>query len=270
MTTDHAAEIRERLAVYLTRFADEDLRTYLCANSRLPGPRANLELASAFATAVRDQRKEWKAMWALCARWTAIPPEAAPTNDPREFAVFCGVRGIGALGADGSARAREALAHLRPLARDSRWRVREAVAMAIQDVAEGEPGVTLRALDEWIGGDAWLEMRAVAAGVAEPRVLKEARVALAALELHEAIVKRFQAAKDRDSADFRTLRQCLAYSMSVVVAARPEEGFRWMMKLAGTKDPDVLWIVKENLKKGRLASRNPGWVERIQATIRHG
>ena len=265
---EHGEELARRLETFVNTWADDGLRTYLTANSRLPGPRANLELAAAFAEAVRAREKDWRALWTLCTRWTSIPPEEAPVNDPREFVVFCGARGIGALGTPSASRARESLVHLRGVARDPRWRVREAVAVGIQDLVEHQPGTALRALEDWISPGAWLEMRAVAAGVAEPRLLGDRKVAKAALAMHQDILKRVRAAKDRESDGFRTLRQGLAYSVSVVVAARPEEGFRWMMKLAETKDPATLWLLKENLKKGRLVSRFPGWVERIQATMR--
>jgi len=267
---EYAQEFTDRLELFLNRWVDEDLRAYVAANSRLPGPRGNLELAEAFAEAVAAQEKEWKAMWTLCSRWTAISPEEAPTNDPREFVAFCGARGIGALGAPSPARAREALVHLRTLARDPRWRVREGVAMAIQDLVAGQPAAALRTLEDWVAPGAWLEMRAVAAGLAEPRVLKEGKVARAAVDMHAEIVRRFRAAEDRGSDAVRTLRQCLAYSVSVVVAAAPEEGFRWMTRLAATKDPDVTWILKENLKKSRLADAFPGRVERIQTLLRRG
>ncbi|HEV8595744.1 MAG TPA: hypothetical protein VGR51_09470 [Thermoplasmata archaeon] len=270
MTQEYRKEIDERLATFLTRFTDADLQSYLATRSRLPGPRANLELAAAFAASVGDQKKEWKAMWALASRLTAIPPEEAPTNDPREFVVFCGTRAIGALGVPSAARAREALVHLRTLARDPRWRVREGVAIAIQDIAEGQPAAAVRELEDWMAPGAWLEMRAVAAGLAEPRILKDAKIARAALETHERILKRLAAAKERESAGFRSLRQCLSYSLSVVVVAAPEGGFRLLTRFASSSDPDVVWIIKENLKKGRLAGAFAGRVERLQATMRRG
>ncbi len=270
MTRGYAKDLADHLSLFLNRWTDADLRSYLAAHSRLPGPRANLELAGAFAAAVAEQSREWKAMWTLCTRWTSIPPGDAPPDDPREFVVFCGARGIGALGAPSPGRAREALVHLRMMARDPRWRVREAVAMAIQDLVEGQPVAAVRALEDWAAPGAWLEMRAAAAGLSEPRLLKNRTVARSALEMHETIMKRFRASKDRESAGFRSLRQCLAYSVSVVVAAVPEGGFRWMTQLAATKDPDVIWLLKENLKKGRLADGFPGRVERLQATLRRG
>lgn len=268
MRREDVEEITRQLGLFATRFTDDEFRAYVAANSRLPGPRANLEFADAFARAVRGQEAQWRTMWTLCTRWTATPPKDAPTDDPREFVVFCGARGLGALGMASPARATEALVHLRTLARDPRWRVREAVAMAIQDLAADQTKAVLGALRHWVAPGAWLEMRAVAAGLAEPRVLEAPKAPRTALEMHEDIVRYLRKAEDRSTAEFRTLRQCLAYSVSVVVAAAPEEGFRWMMRLAESEDPDVQWIVRENLKKGRLANRHPEWVKRIQATMR--
>jgi hypothetical protein len=53
------------------------------------------------------------------------------------------------------------------------------------------------------------------------------------------------------------LKQGLGYSLSVIVCAVPEEGFEYMRQLAGTQDADILWIVKENLKKNRLLKNFP-------------
>ena len=263
-------ELADGLAAFLRTGSNADLRAHLAANSRLPGPRANLELASAFAAAIGGVGTEWKATWTLCAGWTEIPPEEAPTNHPQEFLVFCGARGIGALGEPSPARAREALVLLRRISRDPRWRVREAVAMAIQDIVGSQPRAALRDLEDWVAPGAWLEMRAVAAGLAEPRILRERQVAKAALRAHERILHWVRKSDDRTAEPFRILRQCLAYSASVVVAASPEDGFRWLTKLAAARDADVLWILRENLKKGRLVGPFPGRVERIQADLRRG
>jgi hypothetical protein len=47
--------------------------------------------------------------------------------------------------------------------------------------------------------------------------------------------------------------------VSVVVAAAPEVGFPLMRVWAAWDDPDVTWVLRENLKKKRLAQ----WPERI-------
>ena len=110
-------------------------------------------------------------------------------------------------------------------------------------------------------------MRAVAAGVAEPPLLIDQRAALGALDLHKRIIDRVLASGDRTSESFRTLRKGLGYSFSVVVGACPEDGFVYLEELAATSDMDVRWIVRENLKKKRLAGRFPREVERVLALM---
>jgi hypothetical protein len=146
---------------------------------------------------------------------------------------------------------------LKLLASDQRWRTREGVAMAIQTMIEKQPQRTLKELENWIENDNWLVMRAVAAGVAEPPLLKNEQTAKSAFELHKKIFTQIVAAQERKSSDFKTLKQGLGYSLSVVVCAVPKEGFEYMRQLAGTQDADILWIVKENLKKNRLLRNFP-------------
>jgi hypothetical protein len=50
----------------------------------------------------------------------------------------------------------------------------------------------------------------------------------------------------------RTLRQALGYAWSVVIAALPVEGLSALRRLQDSSDPDIRWIVRENLKKARL------------------
>ncbi|WP_136625169.1 hypothetical protein [Dictyobacter kobayashii] len=58
---------------------------------------------------------------------------------------------------------------------------------------------------------------------------------------------------DRKCEDFRTLRRTLGYTLSVVTAALPEKGFAFMCECALWNDTDINWILRENLKKKRLA-----------------
>jgi hypothetical protein len=97
---------------------------YLLHESRLPGPRGNLELAQAVA---EDGRA------ADFSRWAALDPTQAPQGTPDEFLTFCGVLGHGRLLAEGRPGA---LAVLRRAASVPRWRMREAAAMALQRYGE--------------------------------------------------------------------------------------------------------------------------------------
>jgi hypothetical protein len=240
---------------------------YLLANSNLPGPRGNLELAAAFAEVVEELFAEApERLWRFCLQLTAISADEAPANDPKEFLPFCGACALGALGAVSSARYQEALARLRELATDPRWRMREGVAMGLQNLLEKQSEKTLTELEGWIATGDWLTMRAVAAGVAEPPLLREKQTAARALALHQQIFRQVLSDKERKSGQFKSLKKGLGYTLSVVVAAIPVEGFAYMEQLIESRkqDKDIRWILKENLKKNRLAKNFPDEVAAIK------
>lgn len=242
---------------YLKTGETENLRNYLTSNSNLPGPRGNLELADVFAEVVRDYgEREHEKLWKLCLQLSQFSLIEAPVNNPKEFLVFCGARGVGALGTS-QGFFQKAMSRLKELASDARWRTREGVAMAIQSMIEKQPQQTLKEIETWIESDNFLAMRAVAAGVAEPALLKDERTAKSALEVHKQIFSKIAAARERKSSDFKTLRQGLCYSLSVIIRATPREGFEFMRQLAEQQDADILWILKENLKKNRLLKNFP-------------
>lgn len=163
---------------------------YLNGESGLPGPRGNIELAEAFAD-VADP---------------ALIRECAESRD--EYLATCGAVGFGRLLADGRVRAAEVL---RALAADSRWRVSEGVAMALQRLGDANmPGLWALARG-WVDGPP-LVQRAIAAGICEPRLLG--------------------ATED-----------------------------------AASEDKDVRWIVRENLKKSRLAKADPAAAESVAAVL---
>ena len=83
------------------------------------------------------------------------------------------------------------------------------------------------------------------------------------MALHSTIVGQVRQVADRRSDAFRILRKGLAYTVSVVVAALPAEGFEWMSDLVDIKDRDLTWVVKQNLKKNRMVKRFPGRVTEI-------
>ena len=258
------------LADFLKMRNDARLSQYLVSNSNLPGPRGNLELAFAFGELVEQHSmKESSAseLWALSSKWTDISPVEAPVNDPREFLPFCGAYTIGIIGSVSPMFLERALRRLKELANDPRWRTREAVAMGIQKLIEKHSQRILKELEVWIRGDSWLQMRAVAAGVAEPRLLKDEETAKGALEIHKRIVAQVLSSKERKSPEFKALRQTLGYSISVVVSAVPKEGFEYLNNLALSRDADIVWIAKENLKKNRLVRRFPREVAAVNKSI---
>lgn len=260
-----APALRAALDLYRTTLNDTPVRTCLMQHSHLPGPRGNLELASAFAEEVAGRADaEPPPWWDLCRGLAGLSARRAPTNDPAEFVAFCGTLGLGAVAAVASERADDALTLLRDSARDPRWRVREAVAMALQRLLLTQRRRTLAMLRLWVeDGDA-LEIRAAIAALAEPAVLANPELARAAVELHRMALAAFLGLERPTSTGARTLRQALGYSLSVVVVARPAEGLALLDELIELRDADGLWIVRENLRKARLKRRFPEAVARLQ------
>jgi hypothetical protein len=110
-------------------------------------------------------------------------------------------------------------------------------------------------------------MRAAAAGIADPDLLGEPDIAAAALQLHRKILIRVYTARERESEGFLALRTALGSTLAPVVAALPGIGFEYLRQLATLDDPDIRWIVRENLEKGLLPERYPETVQHIRAQL---
>jgi hypothetical protein len=233
-----------------------DRESYLLAHSGLPGPRGNIELARAAADVCSAPELR---------RWARLGFDQAPTGTAEEFLAFCGVLGLGrALVVDD----RQALAELRFHASDSRWRLREAVAMALQLWGKVDFEALASEMGEWARGSP-LERRGAAAALCEPALLTTPeRVREVLSVLTEATVGIAQAgAEERRSEEFRALRKGLGYCWSVAVAAAPEVGkpaFEDLVeRAAASDDRDLAWVARENLRKRRLERIDPGWVARL-------
>jgi hypothetical protein len=174
------------------------------------------------------------------------------------------VLGLGKLAADGDL---SQLSRLRAYASDKLWRVREAVATGLQLVGDRDMGLLLREMSAWREGN-WLEKRAAAAALAEPRLLKDAENARGALNILDAITDSMANTQDRDE-DFKVLRQAMGYCWSVVVAALPEEGKKAMEQWLVSEDKDIRWMMRENLKKNRLLKAAPAWTTEWQEKLKN-
>lgn len=212
--------------------------TYLLENSGLPGPRGNIELGLAVAEEASPRALR---------RWSRLDDE---------YLAVCGTIGLGRLLAEGD---RVAEAALHKAASDDRWRVREAVAMALQRVGDSDRSRLLSIAKDWAGDASLLVRRAAAAGICEPRLLDTSALRRGAFVVLDRITRDIaQTPKpERRLAPFQALRKALGYCWSVAVAASPEEGFERFERWIGTSDPDLRWILKENLKKNRMRNADP-------------
>ncbi len=195
-----------------------DWEPYLLRESGLPGPRGNLELAQAVAD---EGSRSLFDHFLIC-----FTPDVAPVNDPHEFLAFCGVVGLGRLLAEGGQVAQERstlLQVIRPFAADPRWRLREAVAMALQRWGKVDMAALLDSMETWSKGS-WLEKRAAAAALAEPALLHEQAYACSALLILDGITASMENSPESHDPDFKVLQQGMSYCWSVVVVAAPMDG----------------------------------------------
>lgn len=245
---------RELYRAHLAALPAQQWEAYLLAESGLPGPRGNLELAQAYA----DMASRELSLALLV--WTAA---RAPTNDPHEFLAFCGTLGLGALLVLGR---RDVLPMLREAASDPRWRLREAVAMALQRWGLVDIAALQDELERWADGNLY-EQRAAMAALCEPALLTQAAAARRTLALVERFTAHLLAFPDRREEGWRVLRQGLAYGWSVAVAALPEEGLPLMERWIGNPDADARWIMAQNLAKKRLERLDAVWVAAQKARL---
>lgn len=222
----------------------DDWIPFLLAESNLPGPRGNLELAHAVAE--EGNRNHFEQLLTF----------EAEENTPEVFLVLCGVVGLGKLATSEP----KLFDQLRKYASDPRWRIREAVATGLQLVGDQDMDQLLKEMQKWSMGN-WYEKRAAAAALCEPRLLKQANHARQVLQVLDRITVTMENAKDKKDESFKVLRQGMAYCWSVAVVALPEAGKPLLEKWLNSQDKDIGWIVKENLKKNRLVKMDVGWVQ---------
>ncbi len=244
-----------RQAEHLVALAQSaDWRGYILAHSGLPGPRGNLELLAAAASWVEPS---------LGFELAALPLEQAPGNAPEVLLVMSGVVVLARLALAGDERPWDVWARL---AADPRWRVREAVAMALQHVGDGDWPLLAERVRPWWHASPW-QQRALVAGLCEPRLLTEPERVVYTFDALEAATVDLARQPDRRDEGVRVLRQALGYAWSVAMVAQPEEGWRRLEAWARSPDADVRWVVRENLGKARLTRLDAARVARWRAIL---
>ena len=211
---------------------------YLKANSGLPGPRANLELVEAVG-----EEADADLLWRLSA-----------SSD--EFLALCGTAGLGRLASDDPATV---LAWLKLLAADSRWRVREGVAIALQRMGRGNMPALIAEMESW-SKEGHFVQRAAAAALCEPALLKKPDEVRRVLMVLDHVTRSMAATHERKDDAYRVLRQAMGYCWSVAVAANPAAGRPLIEKWLRSTDPDVAWMMKSNLGKARMSALGKPWL----------
>ena len=198
-----------------------------------------------------------EALEALLDGWATMSTDAAPGDRPEVILPCAAVAAYGEVGAIRPEWWDDEIGKLRRAAADSRWRVREIVARALQRLLAADWPRTIDALHQWAEGHDPLELRAVAAAVADPPLLLDPARATTAYELQRMVVERYRSLppERRRTDAARTLRQALGYTISVVVAATGD--FTILGELEESGDGDLFWIARQNRRKARLKGMAP-------------
>jgi hypothetical protein len=91
--------------------------------------------------------------------------------------------------------------------------------------------------------------------------LEQAKHARQVLRILDTITASLEKAVATKEESFKVLRKGLGYCWSVAVAALPDAGKPLMEKWLQSENKDILWIMKENLKKNRLVTMDAKWVK---------
>lgn len=247
------------------------IESLLLRESGLPGPRANLELAAAMAAHASRNRTDVP-LWNAIDAWLQLDATVAPTQHPREFLPFCAIQCLGLAYAGSDApRQAEIRGHMSACARDSRWRMREAAAIAAQSIGEQCAHDLMAIARQWSSSqDPWL-LRAALVALAHPPILDEA-LARFALELADDAMNRYESAGRvvRAAEPWTVLRKALEFAPSVFTAAARAQGFATLGKWAQSVSLSTRKIVAANLRKTRLAKHFPDEVEQVGQALSWG
>lgn len=237
--------------VELVNISPKQWDNFLREHSNLPGARANRELARAFARTgtLMDFKK-----------YIHLDPDKAPENTPDEFLTYCGVMGFGQYLSkyhDGGL-----LILLKERANDPRWRIREAVVLALQIVGQKKISRLIAYAKSWIEGT-FPEQRAAVAAMCDSDLLSNRETCLAALELLDWATATMIEYDDRQNeGEYQELQEALNFCWSVAVAASPEKGKPMMERWFKENHPVVNKIMKNNLEKDQLKNTDSEWVKR--------
>jgi hypothetical protein len=223
--------------------------SYLKSHSGLPGPRGNLRLLYEFLSSCDDL------IVVECLATLADNTE----NSPEEFVGMCGVAGYAIL----NWKNEELLvSHLRRYSRHRSWRIREAVAIAIQEIPVASLEDRVHLTKRMTIDDPFV-YRAIVAGLCEPKNLKDVNEIGGVFDCLEKAT-RFLDHESKLSEGEMSLKKALGYCWSVAVALSPEVGKRKFHELLTNTNRNVQWIAGENLKKARLKRMDTEWVKACQ------
>ncbi|MBV8821416.1 MAG: hypothetical protein JO123_01335, partial [Ktedonobacteraceae bacterium] len=166
------------------------LEFYLRDNSRLPGPRANLELANDVSALLAASISKYPVkVRSLLNYFTNGDRKMVVANTPDEFLMLCGIIAFGDCAAIEPCWRQEVFDLLDHYACSSHWRIREAAAIAFQHLLMADTGEMIAHLIRLASGGSYLQQRAAIAALAEPPLLYGHDILKAALQVQQIVLE---------------------------------------------------------------------------------
>ncbi len=245
----------------------------LCRGSNLPGPRINETLAEAFAAECASRGKETDA---LVAWLITLDPDAAPgggsgpygAGSELEFLPVCGVYAAGARAARDESCRWAMLALIHDAAEDLRFRVRDAVPLALEQIGSRGGDALAIAVVDWMDG--YFHAAAVLRGMVRQDWLPQIETAAHATDLY---VRAFELAMDAPRAaarypGFKSLLEALQQTIGPLGGRFGVPMFDALAQLSRSKDPVLRDLITNGVEVAKLRSRHRDDVERVLLAFR--
>lgn len=226
---------------------------YLKNHLKLPGKRANLELLYKFSREASDQEIQ------ECLTYK----DRDINNTPEEFILMCGVL---ATCMNQEWPVKETLELVSEYANSDSWRVRETVAMGIQELVTKDAKAVIDILDQWVTKNEKYK-RCIIAGLCEPKNLKDTYLLDKTFTYLSNFTQVFIDGPSKLTEDQKILRKALAYGWSVAMVEDIEKGKKLFEAFVDEDNKHIKWILKINLKKNRLIKKDKDWVEKTLIKI---
>jgi hypothetical protein len=236
----------------------------LALASGLPGPRANTGVATAFAT---ECAAIGKPADPLLFQMVTLDPDVAQGGTEHEFLPLCGVLALGARAAlDPKIRTR-VIGTLHDAAEDMRFRVRDAVPVALARIGEKMGDALVHELASWTDG--FFQAAAVLLALADPAFLPAITDVDAVLERME---ETYQLAKNapRSAARYpgrKALVDALTLAPSSIAARFGVPVFDKLEAWSNTEMPELRAAIEATLKSNKLAGRHAAEIARVRRAL---
>jgi hypothetical protein len=197
----------------------------------------------------------------------AIPPDTAPGATALEFLPLCGVLGLGARAADDPKIETRVLATLHDAAEDPRFRVRDAVPLALARIGERAGDALVSELASWMDG--YHHAAAVILALADQRwlsVLGDGTEAIARLDEAYLLAKNAPSSALRWPG-FKALVEALGKAPGILAARFGVPVFDRLVAWSDTSMPELRGAIEQNLKSNKLAGRFADEIKRVHAAI---